>query len=117
MTIVRATEGNDTLPAASVALATTVCVPSLSGPATLILVQLAPLFAVPLPDEVELPSTNKFTVLLASAVPLNLRFVVRLVMLSDCELPVSLPDAKLGFEGAAGTVVSMVNVAVVLPDS
>ena len=72
---------------------------------------------VPLPAEVELPSTNRFTVLLASAVPEKLRFVVTLVISSDCELPLSLAEARLRAVGGAGAALSRVKVDVVVPFS
>ena len=81
------------------------------------LFQLPPLPVVPEPAEVGDPSTNRLTVLLASAMPAKLRFVARLVISSDCELPVSLPDAKVNNVGAAGATLSRVKVESVVPFS
>ena len=93
------------------------CVPSLSVPAAVMLFQLPPLPVVPEPAEVVDPSTNTLTVLLASAMPEKLSFVVRSVISSDCELPVSLPAAKVNPVGAAGGALSRVKVEAVVPFS
>ncbi len=53
------------------------------------------------------PSNNS-TVLFASAVPLKVKLVVWLVILSVLDDPVSSADAKSGVEGTLGAVVSMV---------
>ena len=66
---------------------------------------------MPLPSAVVVPSedapSNTSTVLLASAVPVNVG-VVSSVMLSVLESPESLPASRSGVDGAAGAVVSMV---------
>ena len=90
------------LPAASVALALMLCVPSLS--VLLVMLQLPLPSAVVVPSTV-LPSSNT-TALLASAVPEKVG-VVTLVLLSVLELPLSLAARRSGTE-TAGPVVSMV---------
>src|SRR5437588_500300 len=90
------------LPAASVALAVMLCVPSLN--VLLVMLQLPLPSAVVVPSTV-LPSSNT-TALLASAVPEKVG-VVTLLMLSVLELPLSLAAIRSGTE-TAGPVVSMV---------
>ena len=91
------------LPAASVALAVMLCVPSLN--ALLVMLQLPLPSAVVVPSTV-LPSSNT-TVLLASVVPEKVG-VVTLVMLSVLELPLSVAAVMSGAEGDAGAEVSIV---------
>src|SRR5205823_2990041 len=91
------------LPAASVALAVMLCVPSLN--VLLVMLQFPLPSAVVVPSTV-LPSSNT-TGLLASVVPVKVG-VVSLVMLSVLELPLSLAAVRSGVAGAAGPVVSMV---------
>ena len=74
--------------------------------AAVVMFQFPPLLEGPVPREVA-PS-NSSTVTLGSAVPLNVRLVVLLVMLSVLEIPVSSPPLKSGAEGAAGATVSIV---------
>jgi len=66
-----------------------------------------PPVAVPLP--LDTPSTKIVTVLPASAVPVKVGEVL-LVMLSPV-MPLSLPAANIGVEGAAGAELSTVKVA------
>ena len=54
-----------------------------------------------------LPPRNNWTVLLASAVPVNVG-VLTLVRLSVLEVPLSLAASRSGVDGAAGAVVSIV---------
>ena len=94
----------ETLPAASVAIAVMLWVVSLSKPAVN--------DQLPLPSAVVVPSVPlteliTVTVLLASAVPVNVG-VVSLVTLSVEELPVSDAAERSGADGAAGAVVSTV---------
>ena len=99
-----APERAETFPAASVALAVMLCVPSLN--ALLVMLQLPLPSAVVVPSTV-LPSSNT-TALLASAVPEKVG-VVTLVLLSVLELPLSLVAAMSGVVGAVlGGVLSMV---------
>src|SRR5207244_1026282 len=113
------------LPAASVALALMLCVPSLS--VLLVMLQLPLPSAVVVPSTV-LPSSNT-TALLASAVPEKVGVVtlvllsvlvlplsavpvkagvVTLLRLSVLELPLSVAAVRSGVAGAAGAAVSMV---------
>ena len=59
-----------------------------------------------------LPPRNNWTVLLASAVPVNVG-VLTLVRLSVLEEPLSLAASRSGVDGAAGAVVSIVIVSAV----
>src|SRR5436190_1492069 len=74
----------------------------------MVFVQFPLPLATVVPSEVG-PARNSSTVLLASAVPLNVG-VVTLVMLSVLEVPVSVAAVRSGVEGAAGGVLSTVNV-------
>ena len=92
-------EADETLPAASVALAVTVWLPSDS--AELVIDQLPLPSALVLPSDV-LPSVSySVTVLFASAVPVKVG-VVSLVMSSLEDEPLSVPDVRSGADGAPG---------------
>jgi hypothetical protein len=92
-----------TFPAGSVAVAEMPCTPLPSCELTMLQLLLAA--AIALPSSVA-PS-NSFTVLPASAVPVNVGAVM-LVMLSVAETPLSINAASFGTVGAAGAVVSIV---------
>ena len=100
----RGVEATEVLPAASLAVAVMERTPSLR--AELVMDQL-PAVAVVVPMEVT-PS-NSSTVESASAVPLKVG-VVSLVMSSVLEAPESLAGSRSGVDGAAGALVSTVQV-------
>src|SRR5439155_5587247 len=104
MVMLRPPEAADTFPAASVALAVMLYVPSAS--ALLAMLQFPLPSAVSVPIRVP-PPRNICTVLLASAVPVKVG-VVTLVMLSVLDVPLSLAAVMSGAEGAAGALVSIV---------
>ena len=98
-------EWAEVLDAASVAVAVTLCDPSLR--VLLAMVQLPPV-AVVVPKSVA-PSYS-VTVLPASAVPVKTG-VVLLVILSVLLMPVSVPLVMSGVEGALGATVSVTMMA------
>ena len=97
-------EAEETLPAASVALAVSVCEPA--AKAEDVIDQLPPV-AVLVPNTVVPSESYTVTVVPDSAVPVNVG-VVSLVMSSLLELPESVPLVMLGVEVAAGALVSSV---------
>ena len=98
-------EAELTLPATSVALVVSVWLPALKV--------LDVMLQLPLPSAVAVPSTVVPSVsyivtdALASEVPVNVG-VVSLVMSSELETPVSVPEVMSGALGATGAVVSTV---------
>ena len=103
MVTLNALEAALVFPAASVAFAVKLCVPS--GMALAVMVQAPLELAVAVPSDVE-PPRNNSTVLLASAVPL-ITGVLLFVMLSVLELPLSLAAARSRLAGASGMRVSI----------
>ena len=97
-------DAEETLPAASVALAVTVWLPSDNVDE---LIDQLPPVAVAVPNAVVPSVSYSVTVLPLSAVPVNVG-VVLLVMLSVFDMPLSVPLERSGVEGALGAVVSSV---------
>ena len=99
----KAAEGALTLPAVSVSVVVSVWLPF--PRAVLVMLQVPPAVATPLPTGV-VPS-NSVTVLPAGAEPMKVG-VVTLVMLSLFDAPVSDAGVRSGADGAAGAIVSIV---------
>ncbi|MNV72213.1 hypothetical protein D3C71_1652820 [compost metagenome] len=97
------------LPTPSVALAVTVCTPSVGVEAV---IDQFPPVAMPVPMAVVPSVPYKVTVEPASAVPINTGMTA-LVMLSELDTPLSLAAARTGADGAAGSEVSKVSAGVV----
>lgn len=96
-------EATEVLPAASVAFAVRIWVPSLN--ADDVMLQFPEPSAVAVPSNVVPSVSYNLTVLLASAVPVKTG-VVLLVMLSVLDVPVSVALVMSGVPGAAGEDVS-----------
>jgi len=103
MVMLSALDATLVLPAASVALAVMLCVPSLRA----LTVMPGELYAAAVPLPTCVAPSKRVTVLPASAAPVKAGVVV-LVMLSVLDEPVSVAAVMSGAVGAAGAVVSIV---------
>jgi hypothetical protein len=102
--ILTAVEAREVLPAASVALAVISLMPAVK---VAVVHENAPLPSAVQVFPVATPSTNNWTVELASAVPVTTRDVF-LVIKSLLDNPASLPEVKLKVVGADGAVLSTI---------